>query len=239
MHITTKATQSEAFFKTIEKEATSIGMAVNAKKNQMLCVSPALHASNSTYINIGNELSDRIHNCDTLKILGFLFSPKPDISAQYSAMQLKFRRRVWVLRHLKKANISSSDLLKLYQSLILPVLDYTAVVYHSMLNRSQEAGLESLQKLALKIIYGKTGVSYTSLLELAAIETLKDRRIRLTDKFIQKTSANTKYNDWFPTKVLSDHNLRQERIYKENRAKTSRLYNSPLYYYRRRLNDIA
>ena len=154
-------------------------------------------------------------------------------------MQLKFRRRVWILRHLKKANIPTGDLIKLYQSLILPVLDYTAVVYHSMLNKTQEVGLENLQKLALKIIYGKTGVTYISLLEQANIETLKDRRIRLTDKFIQKSVANKKYSSWFPMKVLSDHDLRRERIYKELQARTTRLYNSPIYYYRRRLNDIS
>ena len=145
MHITSKAIQSQHFFDTIEQNATSIGMSVNAQKTQMLCVSSSLHANNETYISVGLETKQRITNTNHLKILGFIFGNKPDISAQYDSMLLKFRRRVWVLRHLKKAKISDGDLLKLYQSLVLPVLDYTAVVYHSMLSKTQEQGLENLQ----------------------------------------------------------------------------------------------
>ena len=72
-------------------------------------------------------------------------------------ISLKFRQRVWVLRHLKKADIPEDDLVQLYLSLVLPVADYIYVVYHSMFTKTQQHQLEHLQKLAIKIIYGVTG----------------------------------------------------------------------------------
>ena len=40
--ISTRAKQSEAFYRQVEKDAKEIGMSVNASKTQMLCISPAL-----------------------------------------------------------------------------------------------------------------------------------------------------------------------------------------------------
>ena len=59
------------------------------------------------------------------------------------------------------------------------------------------------------------------------------------DKFLLKTAANPVYSEkWFPTKTFVRHDLRSEIFYKEFYAKTDRLYNAPLYFYRRRLNEI-
>ena len=167
-----------------------------------------------------------------------MFGRKADISSQITSISLKFRRRVWVLRHLKKAGIPQSDLIRLYLSLVQPVLDYTAVVYHSMLGKVQCQDLEKLQKLALKIVYGVTGVSYSELLDRSGLPTLAERRLGMIDIFILKASTHQTHKKWFPTKCFSGYGLRTERIYEEKRARTARLYNSPLYFYRRRLNCI-
>ena len=231
-----RAGKSENFYKTVEARSRTIGMSVNQNKTQMLCVSPSLHYNTKTYIQLGNNY---IKGQETLKILGFVFGRKPDISSQIASLSLKFRKRVWVLRHLKKAGIPSEDLVKLYLSLVLPVLDYTSVVYHSMLNKIQEDEIEKLQKLALKIIYGIYGVTYMSLLERSGLVPLKQRRMKFIDNFLKKTIETRKYIDWFPTKEFSNYNLRTERLYVEKKARTSRLYNSPLFYFRRRLNTIS
>ena len=108
-----------------------------------------------------------------------------------------------------------------------------------MLTATQESELESLQKLALKIVYGVTGVSYESLLEQSGPVTLKERRLKLVDKFILKTSTHPTYSNWFPARDFIHYNLRSEKIYEEKKARTEHLYRSPLYYYRRRLNHIS
>ena len=234
--ILTRALQSERFYRTVEGNATSIGMSVNANKTQLICISPALYSNNNTFVKLHE--TEIITSQSELKILGFHFGTRPDIIEQIKKISLKFRKRVWVLRHLKKANIPTTDLIKLYQSLILPVLDYTAVTYHSMLSQTQAKLLENLQKLALKIIYGVTGIQYVILLERSGLPTLAERRTKLVDGFIKKAVQNSRYKDWFPTKTFFHHDLRKEQIYIEKYARTSRLYKSPLYYFRRRLNKI-
>ena len=89
----------------------------------------------------------------------------------------------------------------------------------------------------MKIIFG-FDKSYDELLEASDCEKLKDRRLRLIDRFLLKAVSNDRFNTrWFPKKTFIHFDLRQERFYEEKFARTSRLYNSPLYFFRRRLNE--
>ena len=124
-------------------------------------------------------------------------------------------------------------------SLVLPVLDYTSVVYHSMLTVTQEQQLEHLQKLALKIIYGMFEANYEDLLAKAGIPTLKQRRLGFVDGFISKALKHPVYSSWFQEKQFVHYDLRRELIYEENYARTKRLFQSPLFYFRRRLNHTS
>ena len=61
----------------------------------------------------------------------------------------------------------------------------------------------------------------------------------MVDKFLLKTANNPLFSErWFPKRGIIDHNLRRDDFYHEAYARTERLYNSPIYYYRRRLNEI-
>ena len=74
---------------------------------------------------------------------------------------------------------------------------------------------------------------------MSGLESLVERRHRLVDRFILKAVKNDKITDsWFPTKSFIHHNLRREKIFEEKFARTERLYKSPLYTFRRRLNEI-
>ena len=92
---------------------------------------------------------------------------------------------------------------------------------------------------ALRIIYG-IKKSYATLTEESGVETLKERRCRLINKFILKTSNNPRFSeDWFPKKIRGQHDLRNDRKYVEMFARTERLYRRPIYFYRRHLNDLT
>ena len=148
-----------------------------------------------------------------------------------------FRRRVWILRHLKAANIDKEGLTRLYQVLVLPTLDYASTVYHSLLTQEQANTLEKLQARALKIIFGYKS-SYTELLNISGVESLWDRRERMMDKFICKLVQSDRFRkDWLPEKEFIHHDLRQELFFHEKFARTDRLYKSPKYFIRRRLNE--
>ena len=87
------------------------------------------------------------------------------------------------------------------------------------------------------MIYGYKK-SYEECLEESGLPTLFERRLDLIDSFLKKTVNNERYKDWFPTKDFVHHDMRRERIYVEKFAKTERLYMNPLYFFRRRLNEI-
>ena len=94
-----------------------------------------------------------------------------------------------------------------------------------------------MQSRALKIIYG-FDLSYEEILEMSGIETLWTRRERLLDKFIVKLTKNPRFSeDWLPQKKFHHLDLRTELIYQEKYARTERLYRSPKYFIRRRLNE--
>ena len=168
-----------------------------------------------------------------MKVLGFHLDSRPTCHAHVGALQKMMRERVWILRHLGRAGFSQEELAKVYKSVIRPTLDYCSVVYHSMLMDEQDHIIERLQSQALKSIYG-FGVPYAEMRERAGVATLRARRTELCDKFAEKARANPHFAHWFPER--SGRQGRHGEKYHEFTARTDRLNNSPLFYFRRRLN---
>ena len=169
-----------------------------------------------------------------MKVLGFIFSGKPDVTAHFLSLKKKIRRRYWVLIHLKKFGFTEDELAKVYRTIVRPVIDHCCVVYHSLLKDYQDEELDRMQAHALRLIYGKD-LSYHRMRELAGVPTLRDRRIELVDKFSAKCVKSERFRSWFPEKVAGRASRRSEK-YLESFARCERLKNSPLYYMRRRLN---
>ena len=215
----------ERFFSSTKANAEQVGMYVNDTKTQLLCISSHNDREVDAYIRLQN--GRKIEGQQSLKQLGFTFSNRPSISAHIDAMSLKFRKRLWYLRHL------------MYKCFLLSVLDYASVVYGPMVNKDQEHKLEMLQATALRIIYGQKK-TYSQLIDLSGVEKLSDRRERLIDRFIKKASEHPRFaDDWFPRKQRSHHDTRNGQVFLESFARTTRLYNSPIYHYRRRMNFLS
>ena len=234
------ALQSQRFFDTVKRNALVIGMTVNDSTTQLLCLAPAT-SQDSTCSYILTDEGNRIESGNCLKQLGFNFGEHPNLDAQVEHMRKKFRGRLWLLRHLQRAQVPKDDLLALYKSLLLSVLDYASVVYHLLLTKTQTNMLERLQAAAMKIIFARKR-SYAKIMEDldGKLDYLQVRRRKMTDKFITEAAANPTYREkWFLRREFFDQNLRRSLYYKEEYARTSRLYDSPLFYYRRRLNELT
>jgi len=63
------------------------------------------------------------------------------------------RQCVIFLKHLKRASLSSSHLLHVYTLVIISVLDYALLLWHSTLTKSQTERLEAVQQVAINIIF--------------------------------------------------------------------------------------
>ena len=178
----------------------------------------------------------KINSGRNLKILGFMFGDTPSVRQHVDYMLGKARKKLWILRHVKKAGMSQSDMLKTYLTVIRPTLDYAVPTYHSMLTLEMRDEIESIQKRACRLIFGWES-NYDILISNGAIESLEARRECLTVNFAKKASASARFAaEWFPEKEYGDIGLREERKYKEFFARTERLMKSPLFYMRRALN---
>ena len=160
----------------------------------MLCISGGGDNTNA-FIRLGNEkkLSDT-----TLKICGYRFGHTPGVTEQMNAIEQKFNDRIWVLRNLRRSGFTKTDLNQVYTSLIRPIFDYTAVVYHSLLSLDQKSHLERLQRRALAVITGSQHTSYAGDMEMLGLESLESRRLSLVDTFIEKSLQHPTFGPkWF------------------------------------------
>ena len=199
-------------------------MRVNQKKTQLLCVSANTTSNVTSYIKTGNT---KICSTDELKILGFKFGSSPSVKPHVDYMISKAQKRLWTIRHAKKSGMSENDLLKLFNSVIRPVLEYAAPVFHPMLNLGMRDSIERIQKRACKIIYGWNS-DYDKLIDAGKIVTLEKRREKLTIDFALKCKNSARFGGWFEEKERT--NLRKSLSINEEFAKTERLKNSRLFY---------
>ena len=128
------APQSESFFKQISVRAAELKMRVNEGKTQVLCISSSKSSTVKSYI----DGESRVGSGDELKILGFWFGTAPGVGLHIDKTEKKFRQRLWSLRHLKRAGMSTADLIFIYLTILRPVLDFAAPAYHSMLTKEQD-----------------------------------------------------------------------------------------------------
>ena len=229
------APSSETFFKHVSLRASELNMRVNEEKTQVLCVSAARTSDVESYINANTQ---RINSGSCLKILGFWFNTDPTVEMQVSMMETKIRKRLWALRHLRRSGMGASDLTFVYKTIIRPVLDFASSTYHPMLNQQQSDRLESLQRRAVKIIYG-IHKRYSEITDKGLIERLDTRREEMFEKFAIRASKNPRFADiWFPRAEPNHYDLRLQPKYAELHARTNRLLNSPLFRMRKILNAL-
>ena len=122
-----------------------------------------------------------------------------------------------------------------YTSIVRPVADYMMEVYHSMITDAQDEAIERLQTHALRCIYGAR-ISGRRMREMADLSTLRERRIQHCDRFAAKCAASERFSDWFPSREERGRVTRRREEYLEEYARCNRLFNSPIFYMRRRLN---
>jgi len=88
--------------------------------------------------------------------------------------------RLHYLKRLKRAGLPADRLARWYISVIRPVLEYCAVVWHHGLSKNQTEWIEAIQRRALCIVYCITAsMPYLAALLCADLLSLSDRRDKL------------------------------------------------------------
>ena len=211
-HITTnkcklnvRALKSERLFGRVNELASDVGMKVNSSKTQMLCIHPCVHNEVETHIRDEDKV---INSLNELKILGFYFDRHPNANHHIRKTISKFHSKLWTLRFLKRSKLSQARLLDLYYSMVRSAVEYSSVVYHSMMTKTLSASLERVQRHALRIIYG-WDQDIRTVMEVKGIQTLEERRQEAVLNFALKNEEKERYGKrWFRPNNNMQRNVR-------------------------------
>ena len=194
----------------------------------MLCIAPGSSSIVSSHINTGT--GERINSTNQLKILGFNFNTEPNAVYHVTGVIEKLYSRLWTLRFLKKSGMPPHVLLRVFNTVLRPAVEYSSVVYHSLIPEYLSIKLEQVQKQAYKIIYG-WDVDYNSLVNNGAVETLKERREVALAKFANKAANSPRFGpEWFQEVVAHPREVRTttRNKYVGKKCKTERGKNNPV-----------
>ena len=117
-----------------------------------------------------------VENYPILELLGVSIDGQMNFKEQIGEVTKKASKQVGVLLRLRNI-IPQSAKLKIYKTATLPLLTYCHVVWH-FCAASDARKLERLQEKALQAVYRSKTVTYDTLLKMANLSTLCNRRLQ-------------------------------------------------------------
>ena len=124
----------------------------------------------------------------------------------------------------------------IYKTFIRSRLEYASTLWHSSLTVANRNDIERIQKSAMKVIFRSDYPGYERSLKILNIESLQDRRERLSLNFAKKCLNHEKFSEMFP-KNLSKIKSRGKERYHVNMANTERYKHSAMPFLQRKLNE--
>jgi hypothetical protein len=119
----------------------------------------------------------------------------------------------------------SGDIVKVYVSLVRPIMEYASQVWHAGLTEQQAHMLESIQQRALKVAFPT--LDYDQALMEANLMTLYERREVLCKRlFSSAQDSSHKLNPLLPNPRVITHNQRHAAKYPLPVCKTNRFKDS-------------
>ena len=208
-------------------------MVINKQKTKIICFSksrkwdfpPEVFFNDGTQIEVISETT----------LLGVVVTRDLRWDKNTDFMCQKARKRLWILRRLSSFDLNIYQLFDVYTKEVRSLLELAVPVWHPGLTVRQSKDIESVQKLAFKIILQNSYTSYLHACSVLRTETLASRRVKLCTKFAIK---NLKSEKPMFTKFTASVNTRQQRnTVKEPRCNTSRYQKSSIPYLAKLLNS--
>ena len=149
--------------------------------------------------------------------------------------------RLWLLRNLSKLGLNREDLIDVYYKQCRSVMELAAPAWTPGLTQTEINKLERVQKTACAIILGKKYQSYKSALKILNMETLEQRREKISIKFAKSALKSEKFKQWFSLNEKSEQNIKTRSFKTRPRLKPvtfrkARYRNSALPYLTELLN---
>ena len=122
-----------------------------------------------------------IETVNTYKLLGVQISSDLKRNCHVEYITKKSNKRLYSIRILKRSGAPQIQLVKVYVSLIRPILEYAVPAWQNIPDHLQEK-IERVHKRALRIIF--PDARYSKAMQMAGLTTLKKRRESLCVKYV-------------------------------------------------------
>jgi len=162
---------------------------VNFNKTKEMVTDPPSLTSNLPLIN---TTTGHIERVNSTKLLGLYLDSNLTWHTHIDTMLSKSTQRLYFLKQLSCAGFPQTQLWHFYLTVIRPVLEYAAPVWHHLITKTQADQIEAIQRRAIRIIYTCThDMPYVSATFVADFPTMSDRRDQLSRKFLSSTLQPT------------------------------------------------
>ena len=207
-------------------------MALNKSKTKFMVINFTKKFQFNTRITLDGVSLEEVNEC---KLLGKTVNNQLTWHQNTESMIKKANTRMLILHKLYEFNLPADEMVNIYILFIRSIVEYCCVVWHNSITEEESNHIERVQKIALRIILNEDYTDYSSALELSGIETLKQRRTRLSHNFAKKCIKSNLSSDLFPLNIKAV-NTRPHEKYHVTPARTERLAKSTIPYLQRLLN---
>ena len=201
------------------------GMRLNSDKCKEMVIDFSINHQRTfgaPTIIIGERALERV---DHAKLLGVTISNDLTWGKHVENINSKAGKRLYMLYQLKRAGISQNDMVKIYISVVRPVLEYACPVWSTSLPKYLSDAIEMIQKRALRAIY--PGLHYDDMLTLLGLKSLKDRRDALCKTYFKRLLGNNhRLNQLIPAQRVVPYELRDTNVYPIRLIRTDRYKHS-------------
>ena len=183
--------------------------------------------------------NNQIASVDRIKLLGVIITNDLRWRENTVEIEKKVNKKFYQLSKLRQFGMKQDELLKTWKTLLRPITEYAAPLWHSSLLECDKRILENLQKKALGLILGTSyidyrryyrvkgkPVSYEEALISCDLVPLDDRREILTKNFACDTFKNPNHKDFFEAITEPRPNTRFKPTVKEHPGTTTRFIKS-------------
>ena len=122
----------------------------------------------------------------------------------------------------------------IYFQHIRSILEFGAPAWNSALTITDSQKIECVQKVALRLIYGRNN-SYKKLLGLSNLSTLALRRERLSLQFAKKAAKHPKFKQWF--EIMNPNQPFERAQFAPTISRNKKLLKTPIPYFTKLLNS--
>ena len=170
---------------------------------------------------------------DQVRLVGFVLNHDLSWNSNTESLVNRAYQKMWILRRLKTMGATKKVMRLIYFQHIRSILEFGVAAWNSAITLNESKKLERVQKVALRLIYGRI-FSYTALLKTAKLCKLSKRREKLCLEFAKKAAQHPKFKDWF--KQVNVGQPKNRAKYAVTLSRLKRLEKSPIPYLTNLLN---